>query len=339
VSPNERSPDAFPYRKLHGDFRGFFRRDTLWLGPDHLLCVASSRFSETYQRFYLPDIQTVIIRKTPRFVVPYYWSLLALAALILLLSSLDPFKAVLFWPAVGILGVVALYLYIVSMFQSCTCHLITRVSRVELRSLFRLRSARKFVDEIAQQIIGIQGQMPEGWVERTTSLSELSTAADRNPETVVDLRPAGGFSWLTVIVFVLVLLDAGFTWLQLIDPVSRWLSFPGAANMTALAVCGTVAVVRLSRQKGGTTLRRLVLGGLFVVAGVTYGSIIVQSFDQQFFRMTYVSVYLSPHIRPLAIAGVILDFAVAIPGLVLAVRQSRRPRTSTSLFGTGAPPS
>src|ERR1017187_936684 len=100
------SPGKFPYRKLPGDFRGFFRRNTLWLGPDHLLLVDSTRFSETYKRFYLRDIQTVIIRKAPRFVLPYYWVVLAAAAFITLLAA-SPYRggpsAGLFWSAVCLL--------------------------------------------------------------------------------------------------------------------------------------------------------------------------------------------------------------------------------------------
>jgi hypothetical protein len=330
-------PGEFPYRKLPGDFRGFFRRYTLWLGPDHLLLVDSTRFSETYKRFYLPDIQTITIRKAPRFVLPYYWLLITVAGLILLLAGLAPFRQLVFWPAVAILAAVAVYLYVASMFQSCTCHLVTRVSKVELGSLFRLRAARQFVDAVTPRILEVQGQLPEGWVDRTTTLAELSTAADRNPDAPVDILPAGTFSWLTVLVFVLVLVDAWLTWLQLSVPGARSLSVPSVGNMIALAICGTIAIVKLSRQKGGAMLRRLVLAGLFVVAMVTYGGLLVQSFDQQFYHKVFDNVYLSPHVRPLAIGEVIGDIAVAIPGLILAFGQSRGPRKSTSLLDAGGP--
>ena len=318
-------PGEFPYRKLPGDFRGFFRRNTLWLGPDHLLLVDSTRFSETYKRFYLPDIQTIIVRKAPRFVLPYYWVALAVTALILLLVGLNPFRQLLFWPAIIIITAIAVYLYIASMFQSCTCHLITRVSKVELGSLFRLRSARQFVDLVTPRILEVQGQLPEGWVERTTTLTELSSPTGRNPDTPVDILPAGTFSWLTVVVFVLVLIDAWLTWLQLQLP-ARSLSIPSVTNMIALALCGTIAIVRLSRQKDGTMLRRLVLAGLFVVAVVTYGGMIVQSFDQQFYHKTFENVYQSPHVRPLMLGEMIGDIVVAIPGLILAFSQLRVPR-------------
>lgn len=331
------SPGEFPYRKLPGDFRGFFRRNTLWLGPDHLLLVDSTRFSETYKRFYLPDIQTLIIRKTPRFVLPYYWLLIAIAALFLMLVGSNPFRGRLFWPATFILAAAGVYFYVASMFQSCTCHLITRVSKVELGSLFRLRAAQQFVDLLAPRIQEVQGQLPDGWVERSTTLEELSTAADRNPDMPVDILAAGTFSWLPVVVFVLALIDAWLTWLQLRTPGDRSLAVPSVANMITLAVCGTIAIVRLTRQKGGTALRRLVLAGLFVVAAATYGALIIQSFDQQFYHRTYDTVYLSPHVRPLAMGEVVGDIAVAIPGLFFALTQWQRPRKSTSLFDAGGP--
>jgi len=333
------SQGEFPYRKLPGDFRGFLSRNTLWLGPDHLLLVNSTRFSETYKRFYLPDIQTIIIRKTPRFVLPYYWLLIEIVALILLVAGLNPFRGRLFWPAVLIQAAVAVYLYVASMFQSCTCHLITRVSKVELKSLFRLRAARKFADLITPKLLEVQGPMPEGWVEHSTTLAELSTAPERQPDSPVDVLPAAAFDWLTVVVFVLVLIDAWLTWLQLRSPGTRSLSVPSVVNMIALAVCGTVTIVRLTRQKDGVTLRRLVLAGLFVVASVTYGAMLVQSFDQQFYHRSYDNVYLSPHVRPLALGEVIADIAVAIPGLVLAFGQARGPRKSLSLFDAGDPKS
>ena len=39
-------------------------RSSLWLGKDHLLRIDSSGYTENYRRFFLRDIQAVIIRKT-----------------------------------------------------------------------------------------------------------------------------------------------------------------------------------------------------------------------------------------------------------------------------------
>src|SRR4051794_11160105 len=37
---------------------------SLWLGPDHLLCIDSSGYTENYKRFYFRDIQALFIRET-----------------------------------------------------------------------------------------------------------------------------------------------------------------------------------------------------------------------------------------------------------------------------------
>ncbi len=57
---------ASTYRRVPGRSTGLLRRDTLWLGPDHLLRVHSLRFSEEYRRFYLADIQAIVVQKRPR---------------------------------------------------------------------------------------------------------------------------------------------------------------------------------------------------------------------------------------------------------------------------------
>jgi hypothetical protein len=321
MSPSKGSSPQVLYDKLPGDFRGFLTRNTLWLGDDHLLLVDSSRFSETYKRFYLGDIQSIVVRKAPRFVMPYYWVLLLLAALIALLVGWAPSRSVVFWTAVFLLAAVALYLYVASMFQSCTCHLITRVNRVELTSLFRLRSAQEFVAILAPRIIAAQGELPPDWVERSTTIEELSSTADRNPDSPVVSLPTIEFSFLNVVVFLFVLVDAGLTWMQLRSPETTSLTLPNVVNMIALAVCATFVIVRLSRSKGGRALKMSVLAGLFVVAGGTYGGVLLQSFDHQFLRETATTPLLYHGMRQLAIGEIVADIGVAIPGLVFAFRQ------------------
>ncbi len=53
------------YKRLPGRKSGLLRRDTLWLGSDHLLFVRSSRFTEDYRRFYLSDIQALVLQRRP----------------------------------------------------------------------------------------------------------------------------------------------------------------------------------------------------------------------------------------------------------------------------------
>lgn len=339
MSPNEVKPAPFPYRKLPGDFRGFLNRNTMWLGSDHLLMVNSSRFSETYKRFYLRDIQTLIVRQTPRFVLPNYWVVLAGAAVIALLIGLNPFREPVFWPAVAIFAGVIVYLYIASMFQSCVCHVITRVNKVELPSLFRLGAAQRFVEVVTPQIIAAQGELPADWIERSTTLAELSTAADQNPDTPVELLlPAREFSPLPVAVFLLMLVDAGLTVLAFRMDDATSLATPNVVNMIAIAVCATFAIVRLSRQSGGRALRGLVLAALCVVGAGTYASIMLQSIDRQYHRETSKNPIYYTGMKPLSVAEIIGDLAVAIPGLILAFRPKRGPAgQAPSYLNTGEP--
>jgi hypothetical protein len=41
-------------------------RTSLWLAPDHLLALERTVGSERYRRFYLRDIEAVIVRRTSR---------------------------------------------------------------------------------------------------------------------------------------------------------------------------------------------------------------------------------------------------------------------------------
>ena len=329
----------FAYRKLPGDFRGFFRRHTLWLGPDHLLQVDSSRFSETYKRFYLTDIQAIVVRKSPRFVIPYYWVLVLLGASIALavVAATPRHAAWITWVLLSAIVGVGLYLYIACVLQSCTCHLMTRVSNVQLRSVFRLRAARHLVAIVAPRLEALQGALPAGWVERSFELPEYFTAADRNPESIFAESPGGAFSWVTVGVFVCGLMDAGLTWLQLSGASDRSLSAPNVVNMIALAVCTTFSLVQLTRGRNGGTLRAFVLAALLIVAGVNYGSVLIQSFDQQFFHRQFQSSLDYPGMRWLCVTEIVLDALIASGGLLLAFRRPQVPERPRSLFDTGAP--
>src|SRR6266849_5352271 len=49
------------YQRLTGRKRTLLGYSQLWLGPDHLLLVKSTRFAEEYQRFALADIQAITL--------------------------------------------------------------------------------------------------------------------------------------------------------------------------------------------------------------------------------------------------------------------------------------
>jgi len=165
----------------------FVSRSSLWLGKDHLLCIDSSGYTETYKRFYFRDIQTVIIVKSKRRVI-WNWVLGPLTAifLVLLLGSL-PYTGstgsnsnlgeIVFFAFLGF--VFALPLLINNILgPSCVCHLRTAVQIEELPPLNRLRRARKALNRLRPFMVAAQGGLPP------EEISARMRAAVASPDSV-----------------------------------------------------------------------------------------------------------------------------------------------------------
>jgi hypothetical protein len=149
----------------------FISRSSLWLGKDHLLCVDTSGFTETYKRFYFRDIQAVILMASKRRAI-WNWVFGSPTAifLVLLLGSL-PYTG-----STGSnsnLGEIVFFAFLTSVFAvallinnilgpSCTCHLRTAVQMEELPSLNRLRGARKVLNRIRPFMVAAQGELSPG---------------------------------------------------------------------------------------------------------------------------------------------------------------------------------
>jgi hypothetical protein len=131
--------DRIRYRKLPGRLRGLIRGASVWMGPDHLLAVRSTRFREEYKRFYLRDVQAIVVANAPRFHVSAPAILLAVAWLIAFLVYL-PMGGVFPWAGpvflTGGAVMVGLWLYL-SAAASCRCRIHTAVSREDLPSIYR----------------------------------------------------------------------------------------------------------------------------------------------------------------------------------------------------------
>ena len=68
------------YKRLTRRKSGLFGYSQLWLAPDHILLVRSTRFTERYQRFALADIQSIVVTELP---VKMTFPIISLAALII----------------------------------------------------------------------------------------------------------------------------------------------------------------------------------------------------------------------------------------------------------------
>lgn len=142
----------------------FTSRSSLWLGEDHLLCVESNGYTETYKRFYFRDIQAITIRQTKRRLI-WNWILGVLIAFCLascnfgsLLKSQPDVKTIVFLLiAIFIFGIPLLFNNIFG--RTCACQLRTAVQIEDLPPLCRIRQTRKVLEKIRPLIIAAQGQL------------------------------------------------------------------------------------------------------------------------------------------------------------------------------------
>jgi len=195
------------YRRLtrsraRGTFAVAFQsRASLWLGPDHLLCVDSSGYAETYKRFYLRDIQAVTIQETKRrtlwnviLVVPLVG---CLAGLLTSLSSApNDSPAVIVWLIVSVIFLVP-FLFNNIFGTACVCQLRTAVQIEELPSLCRVRKTRRILDKVRPLIVAAQGgEIPaeavsawmRDWAASSAGVPPAGTVAD-NPNIPPGLAP------------------------------------------------------------------------------------------------------------------------------------------------------
>ena len=153
------------YMKLAGRgprTRGFISHSscTLWLGADHLLQVESqSGYSEDYKRFYLRDIQSIIIRKTQTAAI---WN--AILAVVAAVFGLIAWSVRETPAAVVVLGSFAAILLVCLVINAARgpisiCHLKTAVQIDQLPSLRRLRNARKALAILEPLIEQAQGPL------------------------------------------------------------------------------------------------------------------------------------------------------------------------------------
>jgi len=159
-------------QKLPGRRRGLIRGASVWLGSGYLLSVKSSRFREEYKRFYFRDIQAIAVAKAPRFhlstrsmLIGFLW-LMAFAVV----SASAPVFRIYLWAVAALLVLAWL---VISSLYSCRCRIYTAVSREELPSVYRVWTARKFIERVTPQITQVQGSVDPGWAEQAPATESL----------------------------------------------------------------------------------------------------------------------------------------------------------------------
>lgn len=147
-----------PYRKLTRMSRGIGLMTQLWLGPDHLLQVQSTGYTETYQRFYLRDIQALQVVHGDRRL--YYGLTFAGIGLI---ASLIALAAEGEWPVFAIIWGVLLPLLLWNhlLGPGCRVVIITAVQQERIPSLSRLPKTRRVLTELKPLIEAAQSDLTQ----------------------------------------------------------------------------------------------------------------------------------------------------------------------------------
>jgi hypothetical protein len=142
------------YRRFPGTGRYLLSRVKLYIGPDHLLQITATGYSEVYRRFFFRDIQVLSLHKT---IAGTIWNLVwgALLFLFLGLSLSTGPEAIPYWLVVS--SVVALLLgFNIARGPTCACYVQTAVQQQRLYSLNRIRRARRLIERVRPLLLATQ---------------------------------------------------------------------------------------------------------------------------------------------------------------------------------------
>ncbi|RXK53327.1 hypothetical protein ESB00_16655 [Oleiharenicola lentus] len=153
------APVAAPapaYRKLTRMHRTLGAMSQLWLGSDHLLHVQSTGYTESYRRFYLRDIQCMLVVHTGR--RTYLAITLAAIALIIVAFMSQMGAGVV---GFGILAAIfaPLFLWNHLLGPGCRVVVVTAVQQENVASLCRLPKTRRVLGEVRTLIEAAQADL------------------------------------------------------------------------------------------------------------------------------------------------------------------------------------
>ena len=111
-------------------------RTRLYAGPDHLMVVQSTGYTEEYKRIFYGDLRYLTVVQTPRQMWTGIVSAIFIAIILIALLYWN-----LPWPAALLIGVPLLVWFAVNLFlgPTCRCYLNTHVQTVQLPAPRRMQ--------------------------------------------------------------------------------------------------------------------------------------------------------------------------------------------------------
>jgi len=308
------------YRRLRGRRRGVISGASLWMGSDHILLVKTAWFREEYKRFYLRDIQAIVVARGPCF---YFSMPMLIFSVVWLFSGL--FMGT--WPrivAIGwIAGTVAMLVAwsVISVTAGCRCRLYTAVSRDDLPSLFRTWTARRFLRQVQPRIEQVQGAIDPGWIQAERgkagpAVAAMAPAQAPRNATAAGSTPASGLFLLILVVSAIVGLATANS------PEVFWNRVNTGLNLLQLAGA-VVVLVQHSRGILGRAIQRVAIASMLLTGVMFY----VQTFSFAFINGVRMGAGLgqASAVRPFVVAHQVtygLDLLLGLIGAIITLRSS-----------------
>jgi hypothetical protein len=248
------------YTKLTGRHRSLAGFTQLYLAPDHLLLLKSSRFSEDYKRFSFADIQAIVITELPNRVVFQVILILASLAWMALWFAVDSRFAKWTFEITGALSLLVPVLDIVKG-PRCRLALHTRVSNETLAPVSRTRTARKFLAVLIPKIEAVQG---------TISSNGLATPVPGAEWTPPPPEIIQSPTYLPEILFGAFLVNSVLIWMTVKFPQASEIA--GVLVNTFIAEVLLIAVI-LIRRKGRDERVIIYVLIVFAIVGVVFDAV------------------------------------------------------------------
>lgn len=306
------------YRRLPGRAFSLVSRDSLWLADDHLLSVQSNRFSETYHRYYFPDIQAFTIERGAP-ISPLTYAAGAVAAAFLAPGLLFEFQRTFLWISGGLF--LAITLALIGLGPTCSCYIQTAVSRDRLGSLRWIRTAERALGVLHPCVDQVQGPLTGELAALTPEPPPIPAQPVQPPPLPGRKEPETGFGY--EFLFTVLLLDSLHSYLGLSHKGTA-MDIAGWTILMTEIVCILWLMIRQRRFEVPVVVRVLVILALIATASFTYAVNILTTISKQLRvgSAAYIG-YVPLHLTAAAVYSVL-----GLAGLALITRHrqfARRP--------------
>jgi hypothetical protein len=309
---------------------GFFVRNSLWMGADHVLSVRRNPFSESYRRYYFTDVQAIVLAEIPDTLEPYGY---IAAALLVLTAGALVYTRHPVWGTLSALT--ALVAFFVSWRSAnCAGYLKTSVSIEKLPSLRRRGDAAKTMAMVKAQIERTQGIVNPELLEAYTPAISAGRVVSPQPA----LRHCGGqVHWM---VFALMLVRGVITAISLKGATSSVpLSIVSGVVGSVILLLLVLAAIQQRHSDLALGVRRLVYATLafYVASGLASFAVSIYIAIRLVPRNANPAMLMNnPAIKAYALVDLVGFCVLGCTGLILMRRHRHAVRTPPPLaMGSG----